>query len=166
MQPDKPAWFKVINHFGHEILNEEEYIDRKKLADIVFSDKRQLEFLNSFTHPEIINEIKSQLEYYKSLQKEVVIIDAALLLEVGLDAIVDEVWVVTVDEKVQLERLMNRDKNLNKEQAMSRIRSQMPQEEKIKYADRVIDNSGSIEDTKVQVDSIWREISRQCQKNL
>lgn len=166
MQPDKPAWFKVINHFGHEILNEKEYIDRKKLADIVFSDKRQLEFLNSFTHPEIINEIKSQLEYYKSLQKEVVIIDAALLLEVGLDAIVDEVWVVTVDEKVQLERLMNRDKNLNKEQAMSRIRSQMPQEEKIKYADRVIDNSGSIEDTKVQVDSIWREISRQCQKNL
>ena len=166
MQPDKPAWFKVINHFGHEILNEEEYIDRKKLADIVFSDKRQLEFLNSFTHPEIINEIKSQLEYYKSLQKEVVIIDAALLLEVGLDAIVDEVWVVTVDEKVQLERLMNRDKNLNKEQAMSRIRSQMPQEEKIKYADRVIDNSGSIEDTKVQVDSIWREKSRQCQKNL
>jgi dephospho-CoA kinase len=106
MQPDKPAWFKVINHFGHEILNEEEYIDRKKLADIVFSDKRQLEFLNSFTHPEIINEIKSQLEYYKSLQKEVVIIDAALLLEVGLDAIVDEVWVVTVDEKVQLERLI------------------------------------------------------------
>ena len=166
IKPDKPAWFKVINHFGHEILNEEEYIDRKKLADIVFSDKRQLEFLNSFTHPEIINEIKSQLEYYKSLQKEVVIIDAALLLEVGLDAIVDEVWVVTVDEKVQLERLMNRDKNLNKEQAMSRIRSQMPQEEKIKYADRVIDNSGSIEDTKVQVDSIWREISRQCQKNL
>lgn len=165
MQPGKPAWIKVVNHFGSQILNEKNDIDRRRLANIVFSDKKQLELLNSFTHPDIINEIKDRLKYYKSLQKKVIILDAALLLEVGLDKIVDEVWVVVVDEKIQLERLMIREKNLNVKQAMDRIKSQMPQKEKVKYADRVIDNSGSIEDTKIQVDKIWREISKQCLKN-
>ncbi|NLZ54481.1 MAG: dephospho-CoA kinase [Thermoanaerobacteraceae bacterium] len=159
MQPGKPAWIKVVNHFGQQIINEDKDIDRSRLADIVFSDKEQLKLLNSFTHPEIINEIKERLEHYKSLQEKVIILDAALLLEVGLHRVVDEVWVVEVDEKIQLERLMAREKNLDVKQAMDRIKSQMPQKEKIRYAHRVIDNSGSIEDTKVQVDKIWREIS-------
>jgi len=166
MQPGKPAWIKIVNHFGRQILNEKNDIDRRKLGNIVFSDKTQLEFLNSITHPEIINEIKVQLEYYRNLQKKVVIIDAALLIEVGLLKLVDEVWVVTVNENVQLERLMAREKNLSPEQAKNRIKSQMPQEEKIKYADRVINNNGSIESTKIQIDNIWREISKQWQKEL
>jgi len=166
IQPGKPAWIKVVNHFGKQILNDMNEIDRKKLANIVFSEKKQLELLNSFTHPEIVNEIKYRLDYYHSLHEELVVIDAALLIEVGLHKIVDEVWLVVVDEKTQLERLMAREKNLSAEQAMKRIRSQMPQNEKIMYADRIIDNNGTIEDTKVQVDKIWREISQKWQKNL
>ncbi len=161
MEPGKPAWKKVVNHFGNEILNENNDIDRKKLADIVFSDKEQLKQLNNFTHPEIIKEIKAQLEYYKRQQRKVIVIDAALLIEVGLHKIVDEVWVVAASEKIQLERLLIRDKNLSVKQAMDRIKSQMPQNEKLKYAHRVIDNSGSIENTKIQVDEIWRELTKQ-----
>lgn len=164
MQPGEPAWIKVVNHFGQQIINEKQDIDRRKLADIVFSDKKQLELLNSFTHPEILKEIKERLQCYKMSQKKVIVLDAALLMEVGLHKIVDEVWVVAVDEKVQLDRLMFREKNLDVKQAMDRIKSQMPLKEKLKYAHRVIDNSGSIEDTKIQVDKIWREISKQWLK--
>jgi len=164
MQPGKPAWIKVVNHFGQQILKENNEIDRKKLADIVFEDLEQLKRLNSFTHPEILKEIKHQLEYYEKLQKEVIVIDAALLIEVGLHKIVDEVWVVVADEKIQLERLMTREKNLSIKQAMDRIKSQMPQKEKLKYAHRVIDNNGSIENTQLQVDKIWREISKRWLK--
>ncbi|MDD4569900.1 MAG: dephospho-CoA kinase [Tepidanaerobacteraceae bacterium] len=156
--PGKPAWEKVVNHFGKQILKDERDIDRKKLAYIVFSDKKQLEILNSFTHPCIIKEIKRQLEYYIKSNEKFVIIDAALLLELGLDRLVDEVWLVVVDEKTQLERLMLREKNLSNKEAMARIKSQMPLEDKLKYAHRIIDNTSDIETTKTHIDEIWRGI--------
>lgn len=156
--PGKPAWTKVIEHFGEKVLRDDENIDRKKLAQIVFSDKKELELLNSITHPIIIEEIKRQLEYYKKVDEEVVVIDAALLLELGLNSLVDEVWVVAVDEKTQLERLMLREKNLSRKEALKRIKSQMPLQDKLKYAQRIIDNTGEIERTKKQLDEIWRGI--------
>jgi dephospho-CoA kinase len=156
--PGKPAWTKVIEHFGEKVLRDDKNIDRKKLAQIVFSDKKELELLNSITHPIIIEEIKRQLEYYKKVDEEVVVIDAALLLELGLNSLVDEVWVVAVDEKTQLERLMLREKNLSRKEALKRIKSQMPLQDKLKYAQRIIDNTGEIERTKKQLDEIWRGI--------
>jgi len=156
--PGKPAWTKVIEHFGEKVLRDDKNIDRKKLAQIVFSDKKELELLNSITHPIIIEEIKRQLEYYKKEDEEVVVIDAALLLELGLNSLVDEVWVVAVDEKTQLERLMLREKNLSRKEALKRIKSQMPLQDKLKYAQRIIDNTGEIERTKKQLDEIWRGI--------
>lgn len=159
MLPGKPAWVQTVNHFGEQILNDKKDIDRKKLANIVFSAKKQLEALNSFTHPEILKEIKRQLKHYKKAGGKVIVLDAALLLELGLHTIVDEVWLVSIDEKTQLERLMSREKALDTKQAMARIKSQMSLKEKLRYAHRVIDNSGSIENTKIQVDKIWREIS-------
>lgn len=160
MSKGKPVWVSVINHFGEQILNDDKSdIDRKKLADIVFSDRVQLEALNSLTHPEILKEIKKQLENYKKAGRKVIVIDAALLLESGLDTFVDEVWLVVVDEKTQLERLVMREKDMDFAQALNRIKSQMPLKEKLKYANRVIDNNSSIEETREQIDEIWREIS-------
>jgi len=160
MSKGKPVWVSVINHFGEQILNDDKSdIDRKKLADIVFSDRVQLEALNSLTHPEILKEIKKQLENYKKAGRKVIVIDAALLLESGLDTLVDEVWLVVVDEKTQLERLVMREKDMDFAQALNRIKSQMPLKEKLKYANRVIDNNSSIEETREQIDEIWREIS-------
>lgn len=160
MSKGKPVWVSVINHFGEQILNDDKSdIDRKKLADIVFSDRVQLEALNSLTHPEILKEIKKQLENYKKAGRKVIVIDAALLLESGLDALVDEVWLVAVDEKTQIKRLIMREKDMAHAQALNRIKSQMPLKEKLKYANRVIDNNAGIEETREQIDEIWREIS-------
>ncbi|NLC63734.1 MAG: dephospho-CoA kinase, partial [Thermoanaerobacterales bacterium] len=113
------------------------------------------------THPKIIDEIKNELLVYKRENQRVVVIDAALLLEVGLDSYVDEVWVVTVDEKTQIQRLMNREKNMTVRQAINRIRAQMPLEEKLKFAKRIIDNSSDIAHTKRQVEKIWEDLSIQ-----
>lgn len=160
MSKGEPAWFEVLNYFGDEILNDDRSdIDRKKLASIVFSDKAKLEALNSITHPKIIEEIKRQVEEYKKAGKKIIVIDAALLIEAGLDKIVDEVWVVAVNEDVQLQRLVAREKDITKDEALKRIKSQMPLAEKLKFADRVIDNNSSIEETKNQVDKIWTKIS-------
>nr|WP_197537058.1 dephospho-CoA kinase [Tepidanaerobacter acetatoxydans] len=160
MSKGKPVWINVVNHFGEQILNDDKSdIDRKKLADIVFSDRIQLEALNSLTHPEILKEIKKQLENYKKAGRKVIVIDAALLLESGLDALVDEVWLVAVDEKTQIKRLIMREKDMAHAQALNRIKSQMPLKEKLKYANRVIDNNAGIEETREQIDEIWREIS-------
>lgn len=160
MSKGEPAWFEVLNYFGDEILNDDRSdIDRKKLASIVFSDKAKLEALNNITHPKIIEEIKKQVEEYKKAGKKIIVIDAALLIEAGLDKIVDEVWVVAANEDIQLQRLMAREKDITKDEAVKRIKSQMPLAEKLKFADRVIDNNSSIEETKNQVDKIWTKIS-------
>lgn len=164
MEPGKPAWTQVVEYFGKEILKGGQEIDRKKLGNIVFSNQKQLEVLNRITHPKIVKEIKKQLEYYKKSSERVIILDGALLLEIGLNALVDEVWLVAVDEKIQLERLLARDIGLDEKAAMDRINSQMPLKQKLKYADRVIDNSGSIKNTNIQLDKIWREMLQSWQK--
>lgn len=160
LSPKKPAWNAVIDCFGREILLDGENIDRKKLGRMVFSDRAMLEKLNRITHPAILEEIKKRLDYYRQKREKIVVIDAALLLEIGLDSMVDEVWLVAVDEKTQLARLLNREKEMSVEEAMDRIRAQLPLDKKIKMADRIIENSGSIEETKRQIDALWRDISR------
>ncbi|MCF6096441.1 dephospho-CoA kinase [Thermovorax subterraneus] len=160
VKPGKPAWEDIVRHFGKEILDESGNIRRKKLAKIVFPDEKKLSVLNRITHPRIVEEIKRELEECRSRNERVVVIDAALLLEIGLDVLVDEVWVVAVDEKTQIERLIKRENSISYAEAVERIRAQMPLEEKLKFATRIIDNSGDIENTQKQVDDIWREIEK------
>jgi len=160
LAPEKPAWHAVVKHFGREILPDGKNIDRKKLGRMVFSDKAMLEKLNSITHPAIVREIKCRLDYCRQKKEKIVVIDAALLLETGLDSMVDEVWLVSVDEKTQLARLLNREKDLSVEEAMDRIRAQMSLDKKIEMADRIIENNGSIEEIKRQIDVLWRDIGQ------
>ena len=161
VEPGTPAWKQIADHFGEGILNSNQTIKRKELGRIVFADADKLDQLNKITHPFIIAEIERQLSCCRdSLDKEIIVIDAPILLELGLERLVDEVWVVTVDPAAQLERLMKRD-NLSAEEAKLRIQAQMPLEEKVKRADRVIDNRHTPEETKKQVKEIWREITRQ-----
>jgi dephospho-CoA kinase len=159
MLPGKQAWFEVKQNFGDKILYPDGNINRKKLGEIVFSDVHKLYILNHITHPKIVDEIIKQLSFYRKKNEKVAVIDAALLLEIGLDIHVDEVWVVMVDENTQIQRLIKREKNMTIQQAVERIRAQMPLEEKLKFAKRVIDNSGDIIDTKKQLAKIWEELS-------
>lgn len=155
--PGTSAWSEVVKYFGEDILKDDGNIDRKQLGSIVFADEKKLQALNSITHPGIVEEIKRQVDQYRHQKREVVVIDAALLMEVGLDALVDEIWLVVIDERTQIDRLMAREKGLTFREALDRIRAQAPQEEKIKCAHRIINNSGTKKQTRDQFEAIWRD---------
>lgn len=157
VKPGKPAWKLIVKEFGKGIINQDQTIKRKKLGSIVFADPDKLDKLNKITHPYITMEIEKLLkEYRESGQGGVMVLDAPILLELGMERLVDQVWVVAVDSKTQLERLMKRD-NLSAEEAKRRINTQMPLKEKIKRADRVIDNRFTPNKTKKYVEEIWQE---------
>ncbi|MGL5329148.1 MAG: dephospho-CoA kinase [Peptostreptococcaceae bacterium] len=142
---DKTLLNQVFKHFGSEIKNSDGTLNRKALGNIVFNDEKKLVELNSFTHPKIKERILNKVELIKSTNKKIVVIDAALLVEGNYLDILDKLLVIYCDEKVQIERIMKRDFCSNKE-ALSRINSQLSQDEKIKYADYVIDNSKTLDE--------------------
>lgn len=151
----KPAWQEIKKKFGAEYLMPNGTIDRKKLGRLVFSNDKALEQLNGITHPYIRREIIEKIQRLGEEGKyRVVVIDAALLIETGWFDIVDEVWLVTADKEVQIGRLMNRDA-LTRQQALARVNSQMDQNRKKRYANKIIDNSFDIEYTRKQVEQLW-----------
>jgi dephospho-CoA kinase len=158
VEPGKPAWEEIVERFGRGILNPDMTINRGRLGDIVFRDKEKREELNRITHPRIIERIKELIEEYEKNGVGVVIVEAALIVEKGgMKPLIEDLIVVTSDEETQIRRLMERSR-LSREEALSRIRSQMPSSEKVKYATYVIDNSGTLEETKKQVEEVWRRI--------
>ena len=158
--PNKPAWKKIIKIFGKDILQNDLTIDRKKLGKIVFTNQTLLKKLNEITHPEITKMIKKEIDSAKNNthnQEKVLIIDAALIYEAKMDRFMDKIIVVYIDKDEQIKRLIKRN-NLSKDEALQRVRSQIPMEEKAKIADYVIDNSSSLDKTKEQVEKIWQEL--------
>lgn len=154
----KQAWLMIKEHFGQGYIGQDGEIDRRKLGELVFSNPESLDKLNKIVHPIIVQTIDEELQKLR-VEKiyKVVAIDAALLIETGCHTIVDEIWLVTLPYETQLTRLMKRDR-LTKEQAIQRINSQMPQDVKIKYADKIIDNSRDIEYTRKQVNCLWNNL--------
>ncbi len=149
----------VVNEFGNNILTETGEIERGALADIVFNDCEKLTRLNQITHPEIIKRILDRIEEIRAESPDaLIVLDAPLLIEVGLHEKVDRVVVVYVDETTLVERIIERDK-LNPEEAAKRLSCQMPLKAKIEYADYVIYNKATIEETLKQVGEIFADIS-------
>jgi len=158
--PNKPAWKKIVKIFGKDILQNDLTIDREKLGKIVFANQTLLKKLNEITHPEITKMIKKEINLAKNKtpnQEKVLIIDAALIYEAKIDRFMDKIIVVYIDKDEQIKRLIKRN-NLSKDEALQRVRSQIPMEEKAKIADYVIDNSNSLNKTKEQVEKIWQEL--------
>jgi len=152
------AYNKIVQCFGEDILLPGGDIDRKKLGNIVFSDKEKLALLNSITHPEIINRMKERIQELKAEGAKVIVVDAAILIEMGLHKYVDSVWVLSVDRETQLKRLVERDK-FNYREAENRINSQFTNEVRKKYADVVIDNSKPIEEVEKRLEELWNNIT-------
>lgn len=147
IEAGKPAWKEIVAFFGDQILNEDQQINRSKLADIVFDHLEYLEILNSITHPRIIQDFKDTLNDIRSVQPDaIVVIEIPLLFEAHLEDICDEIWVVWVDRETQINRLSKRD-GLSRSDAIKRIDVQMPLDEKARLADIVIDNTRSIAET-------------------
>lgn len=149
----KPAYDEIIKHFGTEILDENKEIIRRKLGEIVFSDKLKLNLLNECTHKHIVNEILRQIDYAKKGNFLCVVIDAALLIDVGLTDICDEIIVVVANDDVRLERIMKRD-GITADVAKNRIKSQKPSNDYIKAGTIIIDNSSDIENVKIQLNNV------------
>lgn len=160
VQPGGPVLREIVAEFGDAVLNADGTLNRKELGRIVFSDPAKLDRLNRIIHPQILAEIKMLLnKHRKSGSERIAVLDAPLLYEVGGEGLVDEVWVVDVDYPTQLKRLMRRD-NLSEEDARRRIAAQIPLDEKVRRADRVIDNRSTPEDTRRQVRRLWEELHR------
>ncbi|CEO26113.1 dephospho-CoA kinase [Paraclostridium sordellii] len=136
---------EVFQVFGGDVKDKDGTLNRKKLASIVFSDDKKLIALNDITHPAIKNEIKRRIKDIENKGRNIVIVDAALLIEGKFLDLIDKLIVITCDEKEQLNRVMDRD-NSNMDEALNRISSQMSQDEKVKFGDYIIDNSGSLEE--------------------
>lgn len=135
----------VFEYFGYSIKNKDGTLNRKALGNIVFNDDNKLIELNKLTHPKIKEKILNEIEKARLHYKDIVVIDAPLLIEGGYLEIVDKVLVITCDENIQINRIQQRD-NCSQEDALSRISSQISQQEKVKYADYIIDNSGNLEE--------------------
>lgn len=158
--PDQPAYGKIVETFGPEILAPDQAIDRKKLGERVFSDDQARAKLNQIVHPLVLQEEARRIADFEDLQdpkSPIIMVDAALMIETGSYRKYDCVVVVYCHPQVQLQRVMARDK-LSEEEALQRIQSQLPLLEKIKYADYVIENSGRLSETNEQVKHTFTEL--------
>ncbi len=162
ISPKGAAYPEVVKAFGSEILTPEKIIDRKKLGAIVFSDPAALDRLNQIVHPHVFAEEKRQILAIEAeagkVERGLLVVDAALMIEVGSHSNYDSVIVVYCRPAVQLHRLMLRD-NLSAEDSLKRIRSQIPVLRKLRYADYVVDNSGERTESRHQIRRIFDQLS-------
>jgi len=154
VRPHLKAWKEIVEYFGKDFLNEDLTINRQKLAEVVFSDKEKVTKLNHIVHPEVLKEDERMTSEIKSLDPNALIIkDIPLLFELTRPIFADRIVVVSASEQTQLKRL--EEMGMSREDAQSRIKSQLSLEEKIKSADFVINNDGPLEETKKQVEEIY-----------
>lgn len=145
---------QLVNKFGKSILKDNE-VNRVTLGKLVFENNENLKELNNIIHPQIRKNISEQIQVHKN--EKLVFVDVPLLFEAKFDDLVEKIIVISLDEKIQLERLMNRN-SLSKEEALQRIKSQIPVREKEKLGDYVVDNSFTQENTYNQVDRILEKL--------
>jgi dephospho-CoA kinase len=150
VEKGEPAYQKIIAEFGDDILLDTEEIDRVKLGSIIFHNAEKRQLLNGIVHPEVRNRMHNQVEAAKVRGEQVMVLDIPLLFESKLTHMVEKTILVYVDRDIQLNRLMERN-DLSLEDAEARISSQMPLSDKVALADAVINNNGSISETKKQV---------------
>ena len=153
-RPGTEGWRRVVEAFGPEVVGPDGQIDRKRLGSIVFGDPSALARLNAIVHPVMYRMMEERLEEMRRQGVRVAVLDAAILLEAGWRPLVDEVWAVVAPEEVAVERAVRRT-GLDPEAIRARIRAQMPQEERVRHADAVIDNSGDLEHLGAQVRALW-----------
>jgi dephospho-CoA kinase len=160
MRPGEPVYAQVVQSFGNEILNPDKTVNRAKVAELAFDKKRpRIYELNRIMHPEVIQRYESWMEEIRGRDPDaIVILEAALVLEAGLRRRFDRIVVVTCKPQQRVERWAQRfnlDPETAKVEVTRRMTAQAPDEAKIQAADYVIDNSGSVEETRKQVQKVY-----------
>jgi dephospho-CoA kinase len=160
VEPDKPAWRDIVAYFGQEAINEDRSLDRERVAEIVFADHEKRKQLERFTHPRIREEFVAEVRSIRRDDPDAIIQAVVpLLIESGLQAFFDHLVVVYAPADIQVARLIERD-DLSRGAAETRLQAQMPIDDKARHADTVIDNSGSLENTRRQVEELWRRLRK------
>jgi len=147
---------EIISAFGKQILAQNGEVDRKKLGEIVFGNPESLMKLNQIMHPRMYDIVKAQLEEYQQQGVDVVVLEASLLIEASWTSLADEVWVTIASEDTVLKRLKER--GLPEAKSLARIRSQILNKERVKFADVVIDNDCSLDELKMKIDKLWQRL--------
>ena len=156
-KPDTEIWRQVVAAFGRQILTPDGNIDRKKLGNIVFSNPESLSRLNQIMHPRMYALVKAQLEEYRRQGVGVVVLEAPLLLEAGWTSLVDEVWVTTAPEATVLKRLRERT-GMSQAESLTRLRSQLPSEERVRQANVVINTDCDLDELKSKVKELGQRL--------
>ncbi len=157
---DKISRKVLVNHpnilleirraFGDEYFDENGEFLRRKMGNLIFSDKNKKAQYENIIMPYIFHDIFSEINKYSDIGEEMCIVDAPTLIESKLHTYMDKIIVVIASEEIQLERVMKRD-NFSMEEATIRINNQMSTKEKCKFADFIIDNSGNLQETRIKV---------------
>ena len=156
-KPHSQAWQELINTFGKDIVKANEEIDRQKLGQIVFSHPDALAKLNQIVHPRAYGMAQERIKDYCRQGAKAIVVEATLLIEAGWTDLVDKVWLVVTPEDVAIQRLTQH-KGISETQILTRLRTQMPAEEKMKYADEVIYNEGSLGQLETKVIELWHKL--------
>jgi dephospho-CoA kinase len=157
VEPGTPALAEIANRFGPDVLDADGRLDRKRLATRVFADDVARAQLNAITHPRIAEASRAAMGTMGGQGHPVALYEAALLVENRVHLGLDGLIVVAVSEDEQIARLSRRDR-IDADAARARLAAQLPLAAKIAVADWVIDNGGSTEDTRAQVERVWREV--------
>ena len=162
VKKDLPAWHEIVRIFGKEILLPDGEIDRIRLGDIIFRDASKKETLNKIVHPHVIQKVAELIEAIgKESPDSTVILDVPLLIEAGMDKGMEDVVLVYTPEHIQIKRLVERD-GISDEDALLRVRSQMPIEKKREFSTIIIDNSGTMAATKKRALEVFDSLKKKA----
>jgi len=157
-EPGQPVWKRIIEVFGREILDVHERIDRRKLGALVFDNEPRRKELEGIVHPAVLEEAQRRRdEIAREDGQAIVLSDIPLLLEVGMQDLFDLILLVYAPPEVQILRVMKRS-NLSREEAIARLKAQMPIDEKLMFAHVVIRNDGTMRELETRVDEVWQEL--------
>lgn len=152
--PGTPAYDKIVDYFGKDILSDDGTLDRKKLRGTITRDKEKKQMLEQFVHPEVF--LQMEAAFQKSIQQHdpVIAVEVPLLFETGMEVFFDYVLTVSVDPELRIQRIIARDK-ISRAEAEALMKIQMPEAEKIKKSDFVIYNNGAISQTVTYIDRFY-----------
>lgn len=161
-EPEGPVWRALVGRFGREILDGDGRIDRRRLGEIVFADRKRLAELNALVHPAVLAAWERRLGEIRERRPDAVVLsDIPLLFEAGLGQRVDLTLLVYVPPEEQIRRLMARD-GFGRPEALRRLAAQIPIDEKLSAADIVIRNDGTLDQTRRRVEEAWEELSKRA----
>jgi dephospho-CoA kinase len=158
VQTGQPAWHILRQTFGPEFFHSDGSLSRERLRRLVFADPERRRQLNAIVHPEVMDKIRRRsAEMEARTPKAVLVVDVPLLVEAGAVGHFDRVVLVFVAEEVQLDRLKRREK-FSLREARRALEAQLPLKAKVSFADYVIDNGGTLEETRIQVEAVWKDL--------